>query len=1184
MLTITGPVCLASIVVSGVFSISVNNGGYEDINIVIQNTVAENEILLERIQEVFTKTSQLLFEATRHQVYFRQINIILPKSWSWKSEYTEIPALSELESYITVEEGKVKSPHTKRKRKKCGDPGWYIYLHTDFLFTKGNTEWGPHENVIVHEWAHLRWGLFEEYGSKKRGRFYLDNGIWNPVRCSGSVSGKVGKGRDCTRATSKCKTTDTSRLINENCKFCPDESQAESNLSSILAFNWIDRVSTFCDKENDKTVPVHQRHNSKAPNKHNSKCRGRSAWEVMREHEDFKAAPLSASTNTTPIFNILRETDGYRVFVLDVSGSMQGTRIATLYQACEYIIQTNIPEDSWLGIVWFSSSGSTKMDITRVTSQQVRDALITAVPQTTGGGTCIGCGIDEAIRILSSKRGDPAGSEIMVISDGQNNVGDLDASIENAKEANVIIHTISVSQAADERMISMATATGGIHISYLETGTISFASVFIEILSSGVTSFATESTTILSEKLDSLSSNTVPFSFDIDSSVGINTTVSILQGSSTDISIEVQSPDGTVYTEQTTGGDSLILDIPGTAVTGKYNATVTTQTSTSFEYYVTSWPTGSEVVRISSWVTPINLDFFTGELPVIEADVMKGRAAVLNAIVTAVVETGGSESCEVALLDDGADPDDTIDDGVYAGVIPRFCFDQNGRVSAKVYARGENGTASVQDVFSGAGSPDSDEDLNSTEVLQDSFQRVSLPSEILVSNYSSIIANQDITAPGRITDVSIIDISTENTQYGESRNFTITWTATGDDINIGQATEYELRISDDINVLIDNFSSAELLDVVNANFTPKAAGEVEYIRIEIDAEESYTSTTFFGISAKDEAGNTGDISNIVSILVANGYRIKVEGDVVYSKSYTDEQIEEDVIEEEKKKNLTALIIGLSSTAGIIVIAITAVTVCMKNLKAKESVKDCEFGSRASTTTVVSIDKPLRDFYTNMVSRQTVAKKTFQSAQLQTIPEREESWITSFSSRPSPYQRKPFDIISQGSCSIEMLNGPNNAFSEHMDDYLNTDATSIFEQLSPRSDNLAFDDGMMIENSPEAEVDILPEKGTTAQADDIKTKCKFLAVLEDMPEEFPIQTTDEGLSKEANAQEIVPGTVVILEENHARKENRKGFKRELKEPYFEERSVTCTSLSVEFPALDNDEISQEISKLYDDVNC
>ncbi|XP_053404611.1 calcium-activated chloride channel regulator 4-like [Mercenaria mercenaria] len=920
MSTMTGTACCLALIVAGAFSISVNNGRYEDINIVIQDTVAENEILLERIQEVFTKTSQMLFQASKQHVYFGQINIILPKTWSWKPEYTGVPARSELESYITVEEGKVKTPQTKRKIKKCGYPGRYIYLHTDFLFTKGKTKWGYHENVLVHEWGHFRWGLFDEYSMRKKERFYLDKGVWNPVRCSKSVKGKVGKGTRCNSEESKCDSKYTKQVMHKQCKFCPDEAQTKSSMSSIMAFNWMDAVSTFCDNEDDETVPAHQRHNRKAPNKHNLKCGGRSAWEVMREHDDFETVPLPASTNTTPIFKILQETDGYRVFVLDVSTSMKGTRIATLYQACEYIIQTKIPDDSWLGIVWFSTSASTKKHLTKVTSQQVRDALIAAVPKNVVGNTCIGCGINEALSILSSKRGDLGGSEIIVISDGENNRGDLDASIENAKEANVIIHTISVSQDADERMISMATATGGIHISYLETGTISFASVFIEILSSGVTSFATESTTLLSEKLDSLPSNTVSFSFDIDSSVGINTTISILQGSSTNIRIDVQSPDGMVYTEDTTG-DSLILDIPGTAVTGKYNATVTTQTSSSFEYHVTSLPTGSEVVRISSWVTPINLDFFTGDLPVIEADVMKGRAAVLNAIVTAVVETGGSEFCEVALLDDGADPDDTKDDGVYAGVIPRFCLYQNGRVSAKVYARGENGTTSVQDVFSGAGSPDSDEDVNNTEVLQDNFQRVSLSSEILVSNYSSTIANQDITAPGRITDVSIIDIFTENTQYGESRNFTITWTATGDDINVGKATEYELRISDDINVLINNFSNAELLDVVNANFTPKAAGEVEYIRIEIDAEESYTSTTFFGVKAKDEAENAGAVSNIVSILVANGYRIKVEGDVVYSPTNVTDK---DITQEEKKENLTGLAIGVSFAAAAVVAVIAVI--------------------------------------------------------------------------------------------------------------------------------------------------------------------------------------------------------------------------------------------------------------------
>lgn len=113
--------------------------------------------------------------------------------------------------------------------------------------------------------------------------------------------------------------------------------------------------------------------------------------------------------------------------------------------------------------------------------------------------------------------------------------------------------------------------------------------------------------------------------------------------------------------------------------------------------------------------------------------------------------------------------------------------------------------------------------------------------------------------------------------------------------------EYELRISDDQSLLYNNFTYAKLLDVVNTNFTPKAAGETEAITIEVDAEESYVSTAYFAVRAKDDAGNYGPVSNIVSIVVADGYRIQVEADVTVVYSDTAEAVEESPIEEEKAK-------------------------------------------------------------------------------------------------------------------------------------------------------------------------------------------------------------------------------------------------------------------------------------------
>lgn len=55
-----------------------------------------------------------------------------------------------------------------------------------------------------------------------------------------------------------------------------------------------------------------------------------------------------------------------------------------------------------------------------------------------------------------------------------------------------------------------------------------------------------------------------------------------------------------------------------------------------------------------------------------------------------------------------------------------------------------------------------------------------------MSNFTSAVANEDITPPGRITDVQVIDITSNVSSTGSTRNYTITWTATGDDVNLGQ--------------------------------------------------------------------------------------------------------------------------------------------------------------------------------------------------------------------------------------------------------------------------------------------------------------------------------------------------------------------------------------------------------------
>lgn len=90
------------------------------------------------------------------------------------------------------------------------------------------------------------------------------------------------------------------------------------------------------------------------------------------------------------------------------------------------------------------------------------------------------------------------------------------------------------------------------------------------------------------------------------------------------------------------------------------------------------------------------------------------------------------------------------------------------------------------------------------------------------------------------------------------------------------ASEYEFRISDDIDILISNFSYADILDLKHLNMTPGIPGDQEALTLVIDASEAFTSTTFMAIRAKDESGNFGEVSNTVSILVAVEYKLTAQ--------------------------------------------------------------------------------------------------------------------------------------------------------------------------------------------------------------------------------------------------------------------------------------------------------------------
>ncbi|XP_053404752.1 calcium-activated chloride channel regulator 4-like isoform X3 [Mercenaria mercenaria] len=543
----------------------------------------------------------------------------------------------------------------------------------------------------------------------------------------------------------------------------------------------------------------------------------------------------------------------------------KGSKLETLSQTAKYVIQNLVPTGSWLAIITFNDEAYVVKDLTEIKSQYVRDELKAVIPAKVSGGTCIGCGIEEAIRILKIKLSDVSNGEIFVISDGKDNVGSIHNSKQKAVSENIIVHTISVTQDADILLANISKETGGMHFTYLETGSISFIALFGELITLDVTSDSRHSAVLASERITTTPSNIVRFSFSIENGLGKDTFVTVLLQSpySSRMQLRISGPNNYNEALNTTEKTATIM-IPGIAQAGDYEMTVTMEKSEqSVEYLVKSTPTNYDILKISATPSATNINFSSGEIPIIFAEVTKGSSSVLNVNVTARVEIGnGSRVCDISLYDKGMDDE--------------------------------------------------------PEVYEDAFQRVTVLEDLYIENYVDPDQN-DIVPPGRITDVNIHHIVKQKIPSGESRNFTISWTATGDDKNVGQASAYILRISEDFETLLNDFDSAELLDMKNISLSPQKSGRMEALKIVVDAEQSYTGTTFFALKAVDEAGNVGEVSNILSIVVAKGYRAVGE-----RGSFDDD------VEAIDKDNMNIyVIIGASGGGFILLLMIFTILLCRK---------------------------------------------------------------------------------------------------------------------------------------------------------------------------------------------------------------------------------------------------------------
>ena len=97
--------------------------------------------------------------------------------------------------------------------------------------------------LLVREWGHLRWGLFDESGSSDESPtklFYHGmDGSLHPTRCSAEI---VGKPQDAVTG-GMCEIGLETDLPSDTCLFMPDKTQPKGVTGSVMFMHSLPQVS-----------------------------------------------------------------------------------------------------------------------------------------------------------------------------------------------------------------------------------------------------------------------------------------------------------------------------------------------------------------------------------------------------------------------------------------------------------------------------------------------------------------------------------------------------------------------------------------------------------------------------------------------------------------------------------------------------------------------------------------------------------------------------------------------------------------------------------------------------------------------------------------------------------------------------------------------------------------------------
>ncbi|XP_043556014.1 calcium-activated chloride channel regulator 1-like [Chiloscyllium plagiosum] len=849
--------------------IKLENNGYRDIIIAINPNVQHNEQLIQNIQEIVTAASSYLHRATKQRVYFADVKILLPVTWPVSSHVVQRLTTESYEKADVI----IAEPNPKYRVEPytlqyggCGKKGRYIHFTPNFILDSSLVSfYGPKDRAFVHEWAHLRWGVFNEYNELVP--FYLFNGNSEVTRCSKEIRGQLA---DCSgRSCSACETDPKSGLPKRDCEFYPDSKQTAS--SSILFIQGLSNVTEFCD---DKT------HNPDAPNMQNKLCNFRSTWDVISESEDFRNNPSPYSGSVIPTFTLLQAKHRALCLVLDVSGSMTlENRINRLRQAAEIFLLQIIEAKSQVGIVTFNSAATIQSHLKVIDNEGVRNQLVQLLPTTANGGTNICAGIQAGFQVLGDDHGPTNGDEVVLLTDGEDS--GISSCFSEVEQSGAVIHTIALGPKAAKELEQMSTLTGGRQ--FAATDNV-YATGLTDAFSSMVSGNGD-----ISEQSIQVRYSSVTFSIPAGTwnfailNPGIEQVISIVMTSrAADEKVPPVTVNVHISEKDSVGGRTIYAEVSqrfSPVLFANVTVIIEQPTGPKIEQELSDDGLGADIVKNDGIYTK-----YFHKYSEIGRYNFKIRVQGKEGKAKAAIRTGGHSFYIPGYTENGKiktnppRPSVNVDDleadigdfnrvrsggsiSVAEGTLnvdipPCKITDLQATLAQNKVVL--EWTAPGEDYDEGAGKiqispPIPSVNVDDLEADIGDFNRVKSGGSISVTEGT---LNVDIP-PCKITDL----------QATLAQNkVVLEWTAPGEDYDEGAASRYEMRMSDHLLQLRDNFTAAALVNLTNLNPRPFGSRET-FTFVPKNTELQNGTTLYFALCAYDKQEQSSEMSNVAKVYV-----------------------------------------------------------------------------------------------------------------------------------------------------------------------------------------------------------------------------------------------------------------------------------------------------------------------------